>query len=223
VSIDNSLFSFDLNVVIVKHGFGSRVISLAKACGISGGTIVFGKGISRNSLLRLLEIADSSNEVVLILSDKVKGDDFIQRALLEFRLEKPNRGIAFKMPVCNILCTRCHCSIDEEHTESEVGKMSSYSSIFVIVDKGVAGLVVKAGRAGGARGATIIDGRGAGIHETSKLFAMEIEPEKEIVLLIVPSDLTKSVSDMIREKVGMDEAGKGIIFVQEVSEVYGLN
>lgn len=223
MSIDNSLFSFDLNVVIVKHGHGSRVISLAKACGISGGTVIHGRGISRNSLLRLLEIAESTNEVVLVLSDKVKGHDFIQRALLEFRLDKPNRGIAFKMPVCNILCTRCHCGIDDKHEESGVSEMSSYSSIFVIVDKGEAEQVVKAARSAGARGATIIDARGAGIHETSKLFAMEIEPEKEMVLLIVPSDITKTVSDIIREKVGMDEAGKGIMFVQEVSEVYGLN
>ena len=223
MSIDNSLFSFDLNVVIVKHGHGSRVISLAKACGISGGTVMHGRGISRNSLLRLLEIAESTNEVVLVLSDKVKGHEFIQRALLEFRLDKPNRGIAFKMPVCNILCTRCYCGIDDSHEESEVGGMNSYSSIFIIVDKGDANLVVEAARAGGARGATIIDARGAGIHENSKLFAMEIEPEKELVLIIVPSDLTKSVSDMIREKVGMDEAGKGIMFVQEVSEVFGIN
>lgn len=223
MTIDNNVFAYDLNVIIVKHGVGSRVISLARECGISGGTVIHGRGISRNSLLRLLEIAESINEVVLVLADSKRSDELLMRAVAEFRLDKPNRGVAFRMPVCNILCTRCYCGIDDEHDELEEREMNQYNSIFVIVDKGQAEDVVSAARSAGARGATIIDARGAGIHETSKLFAMEIEPEKEVVLIIVSRDITRTVSDAIREKTEMDKAGKGIMFVQEVKDIYGLN
>ena len=57
----------------------------------------------------------------------------------------------------------------------------------------------------GARGGTIINARGSGIHETSKLFAMEIEPEKEIVLIISEVAQAESITSAIREKMKIDE------------------
>jgi len=74
----------------------------------------------------------------------------------------------------------------------------------------------------GSRGGTIINARGSGIHETQKLFAMEIEPEKEIVLIIAKNEITELIVTSIREELKIDEPGKGIIFIQEVSKTYGL-
>ena len=81
---------------------------------------------------------------------------------------------------------------------------------------------MKAANKAGSRGATIINGRGSGIHETSKVFAMEIEPEKEIVLIISPSNLTDSIVSSIRDELKINEPGNGIIFVQDVNKAYGL-
>lgn len=97
------------------------------------------------------------------------------------------------------------------------------SAIFTIVDKGKADDVVDAAKKAGARGGTIINARGSGIHETQTLFAMDIEPEKEIVLILVEKAVLEPVIQSIRENLKIDEPGKGIIFVQEVTETYGLN
>jgi len=100
--------------------------------------------------------------------------------------------------------------------------MTTYNAIFAIVDKGNAEDVVDVATQAGAKGATIINARGSGIHETSKLFNMEVEQEKEIILILAEHSILKDIVSSIREKFNIDEPGKGIIFVQEVHQTMGI-
>ncbi len=97
-----------------------------------------------------------------------------------------------------------------------------YSAIYTIVDKGKAEGVVETSRLAGATGATIIDARGSGIHEAQRLFAMEVEPEKEIVLILTRTPQVAGIVDAIREHLCIDEPGNGMLFVQPVQEIVGL-
>ena len=51
---------------------------------------------------------------------------------------------------------------------------------------------------------------------------MDIEPEKEIVLILSEKNESEAIISSIREKMEIEGPGKGIIFVQEVSKIYGL-
>lgn len=74
----------------------------------------------------------------------------------------------------------------------------------------------------GATGGTIINARGSGIHETHKLFNFDIEPEKEVVLILSKTDLTEQIATSIRDKLEINKPGNGIIFIQEVAKTYGI-
>ena len=95
-------------------------------------------------------------------------------------------------------------------------------AIFVIVDKGLAESAVEAAEAAGARGATILNARGAGVHETSRLFSMEIEPEREIVLVLSDAASCPAIAQAVRDALRMDEPGRGFLFVVDVRETVGL-
>lgn len=219
---NKSMFLYDLNVVIVKYGMGSKVLAFAKECGIMGGTVLLGRGTVRNSLLRFLELAESHKEIILIMSSRDLGSAFLEKANVHFHFDKPNHGIGFSLPLSNIIGTHSCVSIVEEIDESEGEGKVSYNSIIVVVEKGKAEQVVDAANEAGARGATIINARGSGIHETSKIFAIEIEPEKEMVLILVDRTISDDVCMKIREKIGLDQPGKGVLFVQHVHQMYGL-
>jgi len=47
---------YDFNILILNHGMGSKVISFAKECGVSGGTVIIGTGTVRNSFLSFFEL-----------------------------------------------------------------------------------------------------------------------------------------------------------------------
>ena len=106
----------------------------------------------------------------------------------------------------------------EERGEGEI----MYNAIYTIVERGVASDVIEAAEKAGSKGGSVINARGAGTHETQKVFNMVIEPEKEIVLIISEADKTGAIVDAIREKVKIEEPGNGILYVTDVRETYGM-
>lgn len=98
-----------------------------------------------------------------------------------------------------------------------------FQLIVSIVNKGHCGTVIDASLEAGAEGGTIITGRGSGIHEKAKIFSFAIEPEKEVVLTLVPSDRTEKVLDAIVKATKLNELGNGIAFVLEVEKTTGIN
>ncbi|MFO7732348.1 MAG: P-II family nitrogen regulator [Candidatus Aminicenantes bacterium] len=99
---------------------------------------------------------------------------------------------------------------------------ASFDLIVTIVNKGVSENVLKASKEAGAEGGTIVFGRGAGIHETKTLLGIPIEPEKEIILTVVPRALTDKALEAIVRAADLDEPGTGIAFVVELRRVAGI-
>ena len=214
------LENIELLCIIVNVGVGNKVLQSAKEQGVTGGTIFLGKGTVNNSLLKFLALDDIRKEIVLLIVNKSVEAKLMQALNKEFKFEKPNHGIAFTTSIMSVVGASSYSK--EKVVEIKDGETYMYHSITVIVDKGKAELVVDAAQAAGSRGGTIINARGAGIHETSKLFSMEIVPEKEMVLILSQADQTDTITDAIRKALNMDEPGNGLIYVQEVNKTYGL-
>lgn len=98
-----------------------------------------------------------------------------------------------------------------------------YDLIVTIVNKGKADKVVEASKKAGAEGGTIMFGRGTGIHEKARLFGIPIEPEKEIILTLTPTDITDNVLQTIIKDADLNKPGKGIAFVVALDKVAGIN
>lgn len=211
---------FELVCVIVNFGTGSKIIKHAKQYGLAGGTIFLGKGTIKNPILEFLELNEARKEIVLMAADKATTYTALEKLDSKFNFSKPHHGIAFSTSILSILGTKNSTVNNIEESRGVENQM--YNIIFTIVDRGKGELVVEAANKAGSRGATIINARGSGIHETSKLFNMEIEPEKEVVLIISKNDLTSEIASSIRENLHIDTPGNGIIFIQDVNKTYGL-
>lgn len=206
--------------VIVNRGLGSKVLQTAKKSGVSGGTVVLGNGTFENRVLKALGLNDTYKEIVLIVTTAAVGFPLMEMLNEKFKLSKPHHGIAFSTIVDSVLGSM---DIPYEPVNTVEGeKKTMYQSVYVIVEKGRGELAVESACKAGAGGATIINARGAGAHETSRLFNMEIEPEKEVVLIILKSELTQGVLSSLRDALEIDKPGNGIIFVQSLNQVYGL-
>jgi len=214
------LANIELLTIIVNFGMGSKVLHIAKQCGINGGTICLGRGTVHNRFLDLLGLYDVRKEIVRMISSKEAVHRLVQALDHEFKFDKPNHGIAYTTSISSVIGSRRYSS--EKSVEGTEGERPMYHAIHIVVDRGKAEDVVDAATKAGSRGATIINARGSGIHETSKVFAMDIVPEKEIVLILSESDKTEAIVESIRQQFHIDEPGKGIIFIQEVIKTYGL-
>ena len=100
--------------------------------------------------------------------------------------------------------------------------MTRASLIVSVVRKGWGSTVLDASVKAGARGGTVLFGRGAGIHEQEKIFGMSIEPEKEIVLTVVYADQVDTVLSEIVRAAELNDTGRGIAFVIPVEQIAGV-
>lgn len=100
--------------------------------------------------------------------------------------------------------------------------MADISLIVSIVRKGWGSTVLEASVQAGARGGTVLFGRGAGVHEQEKIFGMSIEPEKEIVLTLVFTTQADRILQSIVKSAELNSTGKGIAFVLPVDRIAGV-
>ncbi|GAA4062924.1 P-II family nitrogen regulator [Amphibacillus indicireducens] len=212
--------NFELIYVIVNYGMGSRVLQTAKKLGLSGGTVVIGKGTVNHSILNFLSLYDEQKEIVILGTNYQSTEKTLADLNHVFNFEKRNQGIVFTTGVGKIIGSSFY---NNEKTDEESGvRKSMYQLIITIVNRGNAGAVIDAAKAAGSKGGTIINARGSGIHETQRLFNMDIEPEKEMVLILSKEDITNSIVDSIRVALEIDQPGNGIIFIQDVNQTYGI-
>ena len=211
---------YSLLCCVVNMGVASHVMKAAKKLGVQGGTIFLGRGTIHNRLLEFLQIIEERKEIVTMIVECEMAAGILKGIAEHMRFDKPHHGIAFSLPVTEF--TGHKNPVDKKAGCVEM-KDSGYKIIYVVVDRGMAEDVVESANKAGARGGTILNARGAGIHEAKKLFSVEIEPEKEEVFIIVKTEEKDSIIKSIKNDLKIDEPGNGIIFVMDVNEVYGLH
>lgn len=95
--------------------------------------------------------------------------------------------------------------------------------IVTVVNRGQADSVIEAARKAGAEGATVLTGRGMGIHEKARILGIPIEPEKEIVLILIRDSLVNVVLEAIARGVDLEKPGRGLAFVVDVEKAIGIS
>jgi len=217
--VKNIMSGFSLIYCVVNAGDADKAMQAAQKYGVKGGTISLGKGTVPSHILALLGLDEVRKEIVTMVIENELASEAIRGISADMNFHKPNHGIAFSVPVGEFIGSK---NIVQDETKTDKGNTAMYAIIFVVVDRGRADEVVDAANSAGARGATIINARGAGIHEDKKLFNMRIAPEKEEIFILATRELKDKVVESIRTSLKIDEPGNGILFVMGVNEVYGL-
>jgi nitrogen regulatory protein PII len=98
----------------------------------------------------------------------------------------------------------------------------NHEAIFCIVNSGYSEAVMDAAKKFGARGGTVINARGTASKHAETFFHITIQPEKEIVMILVPTEIKDDVMHALYQEVGLETAGQGIAFSVPVDSVVGL-
>ena len=83
--------------------------------------------------------------------------------------------------------------------------MSDYEVVFCVVNAGYSELVMDTAN-----------------KEAEKFFSITIQPDKEIVMILVPSKIKDEVLRAVYRQAGLKSAGQGIAFSLAVDEVVGI-
>lgn len=208
----------EMLVVIVEHNKASKVLHLADEKGVTASVAMLGRGTASRTIFDYLGLNDKKKAVLMLFGKTEEIMDLADYLVEKLEMDKPNHGIAYIESAFNVFGTEDNANGSENIKRGE----NMYNAIYTIVEKGNADDVIEAAQKAGSRGGTVIHARGSGSEEARKVFNMLIEPEKEIVLIISEEAKTKDIVESIRKETGIEEQGKGIIFVTRVEQTYGL-
>lgn len=189
--------------IILPRGKGSHFMKVLKDEGAFGISCFYGEGSAPNEILSKLHIDKTKKEIVTALFDENKTNILFEK--IKDKLNDVNTGIAFGT------------SLDRKDY------MMDYVCLYVIVDRHEGQRAVHIAQDNGARGATLVHGRGSAENVKSPIFLnMNIEPEKDIVIMLIKKELEDTIRGKIYKEMELDKEGKGIIYSLPVSEVSGL-
>ncbi len=98
-----------------------------------------------------------------------------------------------------------------------------YEMICCIVNTGYSEAVMDAAKEFGARGGTVLHARGTANPEAETFFHITVQPEKEMVMILVPAKLKDDILHALYKAVGLNTPGQGIAFSLPVDRAIGLS
>lgn len=99
----------------------------------------------------------------------------------------------------------------------------NHEVIFCVVNEGYSDEVMEVAKKFGARGGTVMNAKGTANKEAETFFHITIQPEKEIVMILVASEIKKDILHALYREVGLNSPGQGIAFSLPVDEAVGLS
>ncbi len=102
-------------------------------------------------------------------------------------------------------------------------KNFDHEVILCIVNAGFSDVVMDAAKEFGARGGTVLRARGTANSEAEKLFNIVVQPEKELVMILVDASIRDDILHALYRAVGLNTPGQGIAFSLPVDQVVGLS
>ena len=96
-------------------------------------------------------------------------------------------------------------------------KEKNYELVVCIVSAGFSQNVMEAARAAGAQGGTILRARGSANPEAEEFFNINIQPDQEMVMILVPKEIKDEVIRTVYKEAGLSHEACGIAFSLPVS------
>ena len=94
---------------------------------------------------------------------------------------------------------------------------NKFELVVCIVNAGYSQIVMEAARNAGAKGGTIVHARGSANPEAEEFFNINVQPEKEMLLLLVPGIIKDDILRAVYQVSGTGTDAAGIAFSLPVS------
>ena len=101
--------------------------------------------------------------------------------------------------------------------------MKKYEAVFVIVNAGFSDAVMESARESGVTGGTVLNARGTANPQAERFFGLTIEPNKDMIMILIDSKIKETVLHNLYRDVGLKTECQGIAFTLPVNDVVGLS
>ena len=185
---------------------------------------LYAKGTAQDEHLSLYGLAATEKALVCTVADSEQTKKLMRAAKLRMFIDIPGNGIMLSVPLKSVGGGRTMAYLTDNMTmNSDKPSMNfSHELIWVILNEGCSDMVMAAARPAGARGGTVLAGKGTGARESEKFLGISLASEKDVVLIVAEAGTKAAIMKAIVEKAGPGTEAGAICFSLPVSGVEGL-
>lgn len=225
LQMSKSTVPLALTVAIVNRGKGGKVSELFKQESATFHLMALGKGTADKKILSYLGLGEIEKDVVFSVMPFSVSKKSLEKLNDEWSLYTPGKGIAFRIGLNGVADAASQKHL--QGTAPEQGGLpmeqsSQHDLIVAITNQGYSTEVMEAAKSAGATGGTLLHTRGTCLKEAEKFFGICIQPEKDMLFILVPSEIRPAVMDAIVKDTGLQTDAKTVVFSLPVNGVVGL-
>ena len=214
-----------LLVAIVDRGKGADLVEVYRKHQLPLDYVCMGMGTANSRLLDYFGLSETQKDVVLTFVPARRVQPVMEAVNARFNLSSPGRGILFSCPLSSVsgqVPQMLNNGVEPLEEESYVETPVKYDLIVVIVNRGNTDPVMDAARSVGARGGTVVHGRRIGVDDAETRLGFALEPEKDIIALVVSHGQKLDVMRAVNKAAGLATPSRGILFSLPVEDMMGL-
>ncbi|MDO4381020.1 MAG: P-II family nitrogen regulator [Clostridia bacterium] len=211
-------------ISIINPDSTKKTAELCKELSLTLTVAAHAKGTAIKSMLDLLGIESTERSVVFTVANDEKTETLIKNLKRKIHIGVPGHGIVISVPIKSVGGGKTLSYLNgNEPIEKHIPKINpSYELITVISNEGSTDIVMNAARAAGARGGTVIHGKGTQDNETAKFYNVSIASEKEIILIVSTAEQKAEIMKSILQSAGPATKAGSIAFSVPVTDVAGF-
>lgn len=215
-------------ITIVDRGRGKNAAKILAENHIMVQMVVLGRGTAGSDIMYCLGLDEPEKDIVLSLAPGFLADAALPILHQKLDFDRPGHGIAFTVPLSGISLAASRevsagsLNIDFKKEDSAMPNEQSHDLIISVVDEKDSDIVVDAAKEAGCNGGTVTKARWICSDDAKKIFGITIEPEKDIIMLLVPHARKQEILKVICNKVLAETGTHGLAFSIPVGDVTGL-
>ena len=209
--------------LIADYGYRQTIKDIYEKENLPCRFLLHGHGSADSAMLDYLGLGDNKKIIAVTFAANDAVINLYRIFNNRLSLSQAGTGIAFTVPVSGAsgLAFALNGTNAEKEADAEMTE-PKHELIITIVDRGGFEAVKEASKAAGARGGTLLHGLGLGGEEAAKFLGISIQPEKDIVLIVVDSEDREHIMQTILDKAGIRTDYRGICFSMPVDSALGL-
>lgn len=218
-------------IVIAEYELHEKIHTILSKANLALKISTHGFGTADSKIQNYLGLGDNKKVVFIGLTSGNNVKLIYNMLDHQMEISKAGRGIAFTIPVsgANSAAVKA-CGINTEIVKSNANTkgvnntMDNYQHelVITIVQRGSFEVVKEAAKKAGARGGTLMHCLGIGGEEAAKFLGISIQPEKDLIMIVVNKEDKEIVMKNILDASGMLTDCRGICFSLPVDSAFGL-
>lgn len=180
-----------------------------------------GEGTASQGILDFLGLTKTDKIVFTSIIPEVEEKEILGYIKKEMKIKEIGRGVAFTIPLSS--APQYIHEVFEGKRGVKMNNKKKYHLLLSIVATGYAEKVMSVAKKNGANGGTLIRGREVGTKSSFKFFNVEVEPEKDILLIVCKEEDKNKIMSGILEKYGANTEAKGVCLTLPIDNVVGID